>query len=89
MKKNILKTLSSITLITVVLLCVSCSLNPQITMNPTKDAQTCIKLYEKDPTKGQAYMEEVITTYYMQGKNSECDKFSTIVAEKIAEMSFR
>lgn len=62
---------------------------PKITMNPIDDAQTCIKLYEKDAAKGEEYMQNVITTYYMQNKNSECDKFSSIVTEKIAEMSFK
>lgn len=69
-------------------LCSSCSSNPQITMDPIKDAQTCIKLYEKDAIKGEAYMQDVIATYYMQGKHSEHDQFSSIVTEKIALMSF-
>lgn len=69
----------------------SCESNstPQITMNYVDDAETCIKLYKKDAAKGEEYMQNVISTYYMQGKHSECDKFSNIVAEKIAEMSFR
>ena len=62
---------------------------PKITMNYIDDAETCIKLYKKDAAKGEEYMQNVISTYYMQGKHSECDKFSNIVAEKIAEMSFR
>ena len=62
---------------------------PKITMNPIDDAKTCIKLYEKNAAKGEKYMQDVITTYYMQNKNSDCDKFTTIVTEKIAEMSFR
>lgn len=66
----------------------SCSSDPQITMDPVKDAQTCIKLYEKDTAKGDAYMQDVITTYYMQGKHSEHDQFASIVTEKIALMSF-
>ena len=57
--------------------------------NYVDDAETCIKLYKKDAAKGEEYMQNVISTYYMQGKHSECDKFSNIVAEKIAEMSFR
>ena len=67
-------------------LLVSCSSNPQITMDPIKDAQTCLKLYEKDSAKGEAYMQDVIMTYYMQGKHSEHDKFASIVTEKIARM---
>lgn len=81
-------------MLAVMLICIgitSCKSNstPQITMNPIDDAQTCIKLYEKDAAKGEEYMQNVITTYYMQNKNSECDKFSSIVTEKIAEMSFK
>ena len=67
----------------------SCSSSPQITMDPIKDAQTCIKLYEKDAVKGQVYMENVISTYYMKGKHDECDKFAITVTEKIAEISMR
>lgn len=69
----------------------SCESNstPQITMNPIDDAQTCIKLYEKDAAKGEAYMQEVIFMYYMQDKHDEHDEFASIVTEKIAEMSFR
>lgn len=62
--------------------------SPKITMNPVEDAKTCIKLYEKDELTGRAYMEDVIATYYMKGKHSECDRFSSIVAEEIARISF-
>lgn len=70
------------------ILILSCTSSPKITMNPIEDAKTCIKLYEKDEITGRAYMEEVIATYYMQGKRSECDKFSLIVAEEISRTSF-
>lgn len=59
---------------------------PKVTMNPEKDAQTCIELYKKDFAKGQEYMDNAITTYYMQGKRSEYDKFAIIVTEAIAKM---
>lgn len=67
---------------------VACDSTPQITMNPVKDAQTCIKLYKKDAMKGECYMQQVVTTYDMQGKGSECDRFSIIVADEIAKMHF-
>lgn len=69
----------------------SCESNstPQITMSPIDDAQTCIKLYEKDAAKGEAYMQEVIFMYHMQDKHDELDEFASIVTEKIAELSFR
>lgn len=78
-----------LTILTTGLIFFSCSSNPTITLDPVKDAQTCIKLYEKDFAKGEAYMQEVIMTYYMQGKHSEHDQFSSIVTEKIAIMSLR
>ena len=81
-------------MLAVMLICIgitSCKSNstPQITMNPIDDAQTCIKLYEKDAAKGEEYMQNVMFTYYTQDKHSECDNFLSIVTEKIAELSFR
>lgn len=70
------------------ILILSCTSSPKITMNPVEDAKTCIKLYEKDEITGRAYMEDVIATYYMKGKHSECDKFSSIVTEEISRTSF-
>lgn len=64
----------------------SCTLNPKITMDPYQDAQTCIELYKRDKAKGTAYMQEVVTTYYMQGKHDGHDKFASIVTEKMAEI---
>lgn len=87
--RHILKFFICPILCIVALLLSSCSSSPQITMDPIKDAQTCIKLYEKDAVKGQVYMENVISTYYMKGKHDECDKFAIIVTEKIAEISMR
>lgn len=83
---------SVIKLLAIVFICiniVSCTLDPNITMDPYKDAQTCIELYKKDKAKGTAYMQEVITTYYMQGKHNEHDKFASIVTEKMAEIDFQ
>lgn len=83
---------TSIKLLAVIFICmnmISCTLNPQITMDPYKDAQTCIKLYKKDAMKGQEYMGNVTTKYYMQGERSDLDKFSEIVTEEIARMSFQ
>ena len=80
---------SVIKLLVIMFICmniISCTLNPKITMDPYKDAQTCIKLYKKDKAKGKAYMQEVVCTYYMQGKHNEHDKFANIVAEKMAEI---
>lgn len=73
---------------------ISCSFepqtsSPQITMDPYKDAQTCIKLYKSDKAEGIAYSETVIATYYIQGKREECDKFSDLVAQKMAEINFQ
>lgn len=84
---------SVIKILTIIFTCVnivSCELQstPQITMNPINDAQTCIKLYKEDAIKGEEYMQDVITTYYMQGMHSEHDKFSSIVTTEIAKMQF-
>ena len=81
-------------ILAVLFICVgmtSCESNstPQITMNYVDDAETCIKLYKKDAAKGEEYMQNVMFTYYTQDKHSECDKFLSIVTEKIAELSFR
>ena len=89
--KTIIKSLG---MLLICLCCYSCFSSPQtldttITMDPIKDAQTCIKLYEKDPAKGKEYMENVIITYYMEDKNSKSDKFASIVTEEIAKMSFQ
>ena len=67
----------------------SCTLNPKITMDPYQDAQTCIELYKRDKAKGTAYMQEVVTTYYMQGKHARHDKFASIVTEKMAEIDLQ
>ena len=83
---------SVIKLLAIVFICiniVSCTLAPKITMDPYKDAQTCIELYKRDKAKGTAYMQEVITTYYMQGKHNEHDKFASIVTEKMAEIDLQ
>ena len=85
--RHILKFFICPILCSVALLLSSCSSSPQITMDPIKDAQTCIKLYEKDIIKGEAYMQDVTVTYYMQSKHSEHDKFISIVTEKIARIS--
>ena len=71
------------------ILYISSSSNPEITMDPIKDAQTCIKLYEKDEARGTAYMQEVISTYYMQGKHDEHDQFAKIVTKRMAEIDFQ
>lgn len=79
-------------LLAIMLICmniISCTLNPEITMDPYKDAQTCIELYKRDKAKGTAYMQEVITTYYMQGKHDGHDKFASIVTEKMAEIDLQ
>ena len=81
-----------IKLLAIMLICmniISCTLNPKITMDPYKDAQTCIELYKRDKTKGTAYMQDVITTYYMQGKHDGHDKFASIVTEKMAEINLQ
>ena len=83
---------SVIKLLAIVFICiniVSCTLDPKITMDPYKDAQACIELYKRDKAKGTAYMQEVITTYYMQGKHNEHDKFASIVTEEMAEIDFQ
>lgn len=83
---------SVIKLLAIVFICiniVSCTLDPKISMDPYKDAQTCIELYKRDKAKGTAYMQEVITTYYMQGKHNEHDKFASIVTEEMAEIDFQ
>ena len=85
--RHLFKYFSCLILCSVALLLSSCSSSPQITMDPIKDAQTCIKLYEKDAVKGQIYMENVISTYYMKGKHNDCDKFTIAVTEKIARIS--
>lgn len=87
--RHLFKYFSCLILCSITFILSSCSTSPQITMDPIKDAETCIKLYEKDAAKGQAYMENVISTYYMQGKRNECDRFTITVTEKIAEMSMR
>lgn len=82
----------SIKLLAVIFICmniISCTLSPQITMNPYKDAQTCIKLYKSNVEKGQEYMDNVTTTYYIQGERSNLDKFLEIVTEEITTMSFQ
>ena len=61
---------------------------PKITMDPVEDAYTCVELYMEDATKGEEYMTKVTTTYYMQNKHSELDKFANIVAREIAKKSF-
>ena len=79
-------------LLAIMLICmniISCTLNPEITMDPYKDAQTCIELYKRDKAKGTAYMQEVITIYYMQGKHDGHDKFASIVTEKMAEIDLQ
>ena len=83
---------SVIKLLAIVFICiniVSCTLDPKITMDPYKDAQTCIELYKRDKAKGTAYMQEVITTYYMQGEHAGHDKFASIVTEKMAEIDLQ
>lgn len=83
---------SVIKLLVIMFICMnvtSCTLNPKITMDPYQDAQTCIELYKRDKAKGTAYMQEVITTYYMQGKHNEHGKFASIVTEKMAEIDFQ
>lgn len=83
---------SVIKLLVIMFICMnvtSCTLNPKITMDPYQDAQTCIELYKKDKAKGNAYMQEVITTYYMQGKHNEHDKFASIVTERMAKIDFQ
>lgn len=83
---------SVIKLLVIMFICMnvtSCTLNPKITMDPYQDAQTCIELYKRDKAKGTAYMQEVITTYYMQGKHDGHDKFASIVTEKMAEIDLQ
>ena len=79
----------SLTTLFVGLSILSCTSSPKITMDPIKDAQTCIKLYEKNEARGTAYMQEVISTYYMQGKHDEHDKFAEIVTRRMAEIDFQ
>ena len=83
---------SVIKLLVIMFICMnvtSCTLNPKITMDPYQDAQTCIELYKRDKAKGTAYMQEVITTYYMQGKHDGHDKFASIVTKKMAEIDLQ
>ena len=86
MQHEFLNMKSVIKLLAIMFICVNIISCTSITMDPDKDAQTCIKLYKKDKAKGKAYMQEVICTYYMQGKHNEHDKFANIVAEKMAEI---
>lgn len=85
---NKLKNISKILLV-VLVICISasCSTKPQITMDPVKDAETCIKLYKKNPYKAQEYMTAVMFKYDQEGNIDKELKFSDIVSRKIAEIN--
>jgi hypothetical protein len=60
---------------------------PEITFNPTEDAKTYMKLYEKDEEKAQEYLEVAILKYSHSEKYSQLDEFTSNVSDIIAGKS--
>lgn len=62
--------------------------SPKVTLNPTEDARTCMKLYERNSQKAQDYIEVATVAYYQEGKHTQLDKFLDIITKEMARKDF-